>query len=100
MPCTSVDVSNSYFHHISWDEIPCWLHGKAYCSQTPCQACLKNGTLPSEGDNLGHAENEVRRVAVLTDFPIYFGTLAKLWVFDDLDTEKSRAWTNPNHSGF
>jgi hypothetical protein len=53
------DVSNSDFHRISWDKIPCWLHGKA---------------LAAESDDLGNVENEVGRVAVLTDFPIYFGT--------------------------
>src|SRR5277367_3990509 len=42
------DVSNSDFHRISWDKIPCWLHGKAYSCRASCQnhtPCLKSGTL-------------------------------------------------------
>ena len=66
-----VDVFNSYFYDISWDEILCWLHGKAFYSWTPCPnhtACLKSGALAAEGDNLGNAEMEVQRVVALTDF--------------------------------
>jgi hypothetical protein len=90
------DVSNCNFHYISWDEIPCWLHGKAYSCRTPRQnrtPSLKSCALAAEGDNLRDVENEVGCVDILTKFSIYFSTYRQIMgVFHDLDTRRKIQW--------